>query len=290
MKKIWDTKEKGEFGIGTLIIFIAIIIVAAVAASVIIGTAYVLQQQAEKTGNIAQQDICTGFKVITVQGIRTDVLYTEVIGTGDGSTTTFIKTLSNKPVNPNSVNVTDGTNVLHDDGTGTLVLIKGSGVSGWIGYNNGTIGIVYSTAPASGTQITVVYGSGYKLLISGLNLKVGLIAGSPPIAMDSVLIEITDGFTDTTLTYNATATNYSSLDAKHFGAVIARDMPPSNWARDRVMTAGDVVEILINTTAIGLYLAPQTDVMIKLIPKHGVPTLVEFTTPSTYTTKYMELW
>ncbi|NPA74515.1 MAG: flagellin [Euryarchaeota archaeon] len=289
MKKVWR-KEKGEFGIGTLIIFIAIIIVAAVAASVIIETAYVLQQQAEKTGDIARQDVCTGFKAITVQGVREDYYFTETIGTGDGSTTVFVYKLSHTPVNPHSVTVTDGTNTLKDDGTGNLVLTSGSGVTGWIGYNNGTIAVIYSTAPAAGTTITAHYGSGYKNTISYLEIKIGLIAGSPPIAMNSVLVEITDGYTDKTLTYNATATNYSGLDGKTFGASIARDMPPSNWERDRVMTAGDVVVIYINASAVGLYLAPQTDVMIKLIPKHGVPTLIEFTTPATYTTKYMELW
>ncbi len=289
MKKVWK-KEEGEFGIGTLIIFIAIIIVAAVAASVIISTAYVLQQQAEKTGDIALQDVSTGFKAITVQGVREDYMFSAVIGTGDGATTTFVYHLSHVPVNPHSVTVTDGTYTLKDDGTGNLVLENGSGVSGWIGYNNGTIAVIYSSAPASGTTITAKYGSGYRNTISYLAIKVGLIAGSSPIAMNSVLVEITDGYTDKTLTFNATATNYSQLNGDEFGAVVARDMPPTNWERDKVMTIGDVVVIYINASAVGLYLAPQTDVMVKLIPKHGVPTLVEFTTPATYTTKYVELW
>ncbi len=291
MKKVRVyVKDKGEFGVGTLIIFIAMIIVAAVAATVLIQTAYILQQQAEETGMIARQDVCTGFKVITVQGIRNDIKYTETVGIGDGSTTVFTKVLSHRPVNPNSVTVSDGTNVLRDDGTGKLVQVSGTGVSGWIGYDNGTIKVIYSTAPAAGTVINATYGSGYDHAIAYIEIKIGLIAGSPPIAMDSVLVEITDGYTDATLTYNATATNFSSLDGEHFGAVIARDMPPSNWERDRVITAGDVVRILINASAVGLYLEPQTHVMIKLIPKHGVPTLVEFTTPATYTTKYIELW
>ncbi len=284
------TKEEGEFGIGTLIIFIAIIIVAAVAASVLIETAYVLQQQAKNTGDIARQDVATGFKVITVEGIRSDYMLSEVVGTGDGSTTVFTKVLSSGPVNPHSVTVSDGTNVLVDDGNGNLVLVRGSGVQGWIGYNNKTLRVIYSTAPASGTTIRVRYGSGYGRTVDYLDLKVGLMAGSPPIAMDSVLVEISDGFTDATLTYNASATNYTALDSSHFGAIIARDMPPSNWQRDRVLTSGDVVRVLINASAIGLYIAPQTTITIKLIPKHGVPTLVEFTTPATYTTKYVGLW
>lgn len=283
-------KEKGEFGIGTLILFIAMIIVAAVAATVIIQTAYVLQQQAEETGNIARQDVSTGFKIITIQGIREDIIYTETIGTGDGTTKSFTKVLSHKPVNPGSITITAGDIVLKDNGIGELVLLNGSGVSGWVGYDNGTVHIIFTDAPASGDEINITYGSGYGGTISYLDIKVGLMAGSPPISLDSVLIEISDGYNDKTLTYNASAKNFSDLDGSHFGVNIARDMPPCNWERDRVITAGDIIRIYVNTTAVGLYLQPQTHVMVKLIPKHGVPNLVEFTTPSTYTTKYMQLW
>ncbi|MCD6370175.1 MAG: flagellin [Thermoplasmata archaeon] len=291
MKRMY-IKEKGEFGIGTLILFIAMIIVAAVAATVIIQTAYVLQQQAEETGNIARQDVSTGFKIITIQGIREDIIYTETVGTGDGSTTSFTKVLSHKPVNPGSITITNsaGEIVLRDNGVGELVLLIGSGVSGWIGYDNGTVHLNFTTAPRDGDEINITYGSGYGGTISYLDIKVGLMAGSPPISLDSVLIEISDGYNDETLTYNASATNFSDLDGSHFGVKIARDMPPCNWERDRVITAGDIIRIYVNTTAVGLYLQPQTHVMVKLIPKHGVPNLVEFTTPSTYTTKYMELW
>ncbi len=289
MKKIYH-KEKGEFGIGTLILFIAMIIVAAVAATVLIQTAYQLQQQAEETGNIARQDVATGFKVITIQGIRDDLMYSETMGTGDGSTTTFTYRVSHIPINPKSITVSNGTVVLRDDGTGNLVLVSGSGASGWVGYDNGTVSVTFSTAPPTGNKINITYGCGYKPIISYLDIKVGTIAGSPPISLTSVLVEISDGYTDATLSYNESATSYRDLDASHFGVEIARDMPPSNWYRDHVITAGDIIRIYINASAVGLYLEPQTHVMLKLIPKHGVPNLVEFTTPSTYTTKYMELW
>ncbi|EDY36224.1 Archaebacterial flagellin subfamily [Aciduliprofundum boonei T469] len=290
MKKIYK-REKGEMGVGTLIIFIAMIIVAAVAATVLIQTAYRLQQQAEETGNIATQDVATGFKVITIQGIRNDIMYNQSLTAKNIGNETFTAQLKYVPVNPHTVVVSNNTFKLKDDGTGTLYLVSGANVTGTINYNTGEISLKFSNSTTfSEVNITVIYGSGYSPIIDYLEIKVGLMAGSPPISLFSVLVEISDGYTDATLTYNESATSFKDLDGSHFGVAIARDMPPCNWERDRVITSGDIIKILINASAIGLYLQPQSSVMIKLIPKHGVPNLVEFETPSTYTTKYINLW
>ncbi|HDP96557.1 MAG TPA: flagellin [Euryarchaeota archaeon] len=62
--------EEGEMGVGALIIFIALILVAAVAASVILSTAYVLQQQAQQTGDQAITEVSTGFRIYDIFGNR----------------------------------------------------------------------------------------------------------------------------------------------------------------------------------------------------------------------------
>ena len=206
MKKVWNKKEKGEMGIGTLIIFIAMIIVAAVAATVLIQTAYQLQQQAEETGNIAVQDVATGFKIVHMGG----------------------------QVNLNA------------------------------------------NPPA----------------LSTVELKVGLLAGSPAIDMKSVLIEITDGSTDVTLNFTADTSLVTGVNASNseFTAYILRDMPPQNWATQYVMTQGDIAKIVINATAVGLNLTPQSQVSLQIIPKHGVPTYAAFMVPATLTTKYVDLF
>ena len=290
MKRIYK-REKGEMGIGTLIIFIAMIIVAAVAATVLIQTAYQLQQQAEETGNIATQDVSTGFKIITIQGIRSDTMYNQSLTAKEVKNETFTAQLKYVPVNPQTVVISNNTFKLKDNGTGGLYLVSGANVTGNIDYNTGEITLKFlNNTTNSEVNITVTYGSGYSPIIDYLEIKVGLMAGSPPISMFSVLVEISDGYTDTTLAYNESAKDFNDLDGSHFGAVIARDMPPCNWERDKVITPGDIVKILINASAIGLYLQPQSSVMIKLIPMHGVPNLVEFETPSTYTTKYINLW
>ena len=57
-------------GVSVLIVFISMILVAAVVATVLITTAFEVQQQTEHTGNIAIIDVSTGFKVINVLGDR----------------------------------------------------------------------------------------------------------------------------------------------------------------------------------------------------------------------------
>ncbi|MBD3388039.1 MAG: hypothetical protein GF416_03235 [Candidatus Altiarchaeales archaeon] len=60
--------DRGMMGIGTLIIFIAIILVAAVAASVLISTSGSLQQRSLTTGSQAEEGVATGVEVLNVMG------------------------------------------------------------------------------------------------------------------------------------------------------------------------------------------------------------------------------
>jgi flagellin FlaB len=60
--------KKASIGIGSLIIFIAMIMVAGIAASVIIQTMNNLEQQAMQTGEEVMRDISSGIKVTQVSG------------------------------------------------------------------------------------------------------------------------------------------------------------------------------------------------------------------------------
>jgi flagellin-like protein len=71
------TRDRGQVGIGTLIIFIALVLVAAVAAGVLVNTAGELQSRASDTGEDAQAQVSNQIDVVsatgTVDGANDDV-------------------------------------------------------------------------------------------------------------------------------------------------------------------------------------------------------------------------
>jgi len=67
-EQLTDPEERGQVGIGTLIVFIALVLVAAVAAGVLINTAGELQSRASDTGDDAQAQVSNQIDVVSATG------------------------------------------------------------------------------------------------------------------------------------------------------------------------------------------------------------------------------
>ena len=72
--KLLKEKDVGSIGIGAMIVFIAMVLVAGIAASVLIATSTRLEMQALKTGQETIAEVGSGMKVESVEGYNTSGL------------------------------------------------------------------------------------------------------------------------------------------------------------------------------------------------------------------------
>tara|TARA_B100000131_G_scaffold257774_1_gene252862 strand:- start:4034 stop:4609 length:576 start_codon:yes stop_codon:yes gene_type:complete len=110
-----ESNDWGSIGIGAMIVFIALILVAAVASAVIIQTGEKLQQNAQQSGSDTQQEISGKISIITVwvgdQGTAGAEEITMVFELAPGS----------EPIADTAVHWA----VICDDGAGTASVVDG---------------------------------------------------------------------------------------------------------------------------------------------------------------------
>ena len=246
-----------QVGIGTLIIFIAMVLVAAVAAAVLIQTSGVLQQKAQTTGKQTTQEISSNIQVKSVEGLRAMNDSNNISSTVDLLKLKVGLNVGSSDVDMNQIVVTI------TDGSTTNDLVYANNDKSY-----GSSMHLFSTSSAS------------------VNMK-ELLNGTTTGAGDNVkkfftLEKIRDE--DESFSQSEPVMNTGDLVTMYIGTTNSAAV-----GYDSLHTLADTFNSSSSTATnladSGLELVPRTQVQILLTPEAGATTTADFVTPSTYGVK-----
>jgi flagellin FlaB len=122
-----DDNDRGQVGIGTLIVFIAMVLVAAIAAGVLINTAGFLQSSAEESGEQSSAQVTNRLQVVNAVG-------SDIVDDSGSEVTTVELTVKKAPGADNVDLTTTTAQMVSSDGTFDVVsktaLSEGGGTTG----------------------------------------------------------------------------------------------------------------------------------------------------------------
>lgn len=239
-----------QVGIGTLIIFIAMVLIAAVAASVLIQTSGVLQQQAQSTGKQATQEVSSNLIVKSIEGVRAKNSSTVM-----ASNISLLKVkvglnVGSSPVDLNQLIIT------LSDGSNTNDLLYAN--------NDKTYGSSMANFSSSASASTNL-----AYLLNGTQTDPGANAKYFFTAQ-----KIRDE--DLSFSQGNPIMNTGDLVTMYISVVSDADL--SYTTIGEISTSGKQKDS-------NLDVAPRTSVSIVMTPEAGAMTIAEFITPSSYGTR-----
>ena len=123
--------------------------------------------------------------------------------------------------------------------------------------------------------------------IERIRLTVKINPGSSPIDMENVVIQIKSENATAELTFGGTTE--ADADDDEFGADEIRD-PENTWtATQHIVSSGALIQVWIDPADFSMYLSSSTTFEVRILPVHGSVCLLKTTTPSTYTSRYVDL-
>lgn len=253
-----NKNTRAQVGIGTLIIFIAMVLVAAVAAAVLIQTSGVLQQKAQSTGKQATQEVSSNLMVKNIEGVRAKDTSVSMSSTVDLLKLKVGLNVGSAPVDVNQVvvSITDGTTANNLVYAGNNKSYASTGANDGFMSPFGTdaatnlVTLLTGTTTIDGTALT---NSKKYYTVQKIRDEDASFSQSNPVMNTGDLITL----------YIAT-TSSSATSYKYVGA-------------SNVTTGG--------LDASGLNLVPRATVNIVLTPESGAATTADFVAPSSYGVK-----
>jgi flagellin-like protein len=304
--------KKAEMGVGTLIVFIAMLLVAAVAAGVLIQTAGSLQEKSLSTGQQARAQISTNARVIEVSGTDgrngnlTD--FQEIMKLSPGSDPIKIEQIIF------TFNTKDKTSTLKYKGTNGIC--EKNNVNGYNTWNEEKIEQDVDTTANSYTLaedldddakddymfvqngLLVFNLSDQGLINVNLGTNLSFPGGTNNVSVNAnnlVLSNGTDTFayvtvSGTTFTNNTLQGNMSftvtpyRLGEGYFSVVY--EQKGTNWVNGNLQR-GDIIRLCYESPG---EITEDEQVRLNFIPKIGTPTLTQFVTPDVISTERVYLY